>query len=256
MRYTIKACLVICSLLFLQITNAQDSLHKKQDDSAWIRLQQYYDYMLHNDWSNLSRYRDANKTLGLPASGENRVVFMGNSITEGWFTTDSAFFKENKYIDRGIGGQTTPQMLVRFRADVVNLQPKVVVILAGTNDIAGNTGPSTIDMIENNISSMAELAKAHKIYVILSSVLPVYDYPWKRGLQPAEKIIALNAWIKQYASENGCTYVDYWTPLADERKGMKTEYSKDGVHPILAGYKIMEPIVQQAINKALANHKH
>ena len=252
MRYTIKACLVICLLCFLQITNAQDTPHKKQDDSAWIKLQQYYDHMLHNDWPNLSRYSDANKALGLPADGENRIVFMGNSITEEWFITDSAFFKENKYIDRGIGGQTTPQMLVRFRADVINLQPKVVVILAGTNDIAGNTGPSTPDMIVNNIASMADLANAHQIHVILCSVLPAYNYPWKPGLQPAEKIVALNNRIKQYAANNNCMYVDFWTPLADERKGMKAGDSKDGVHPTMAGYKIMEPIVQQAINKALS----
>lgn len=251
MRYTPRACLAICLLFFLQTANAQDSLHQKQKDSAWIKFQQYIEYMIHNDWSNLSKYRDANQALGTPGRTEKRVIFMGNSITEGWFTTDPAFFKENKYTGRGIGGQTTPQMLVRFRADVINLQPKVVVILAGTNDIAGNTGPSTPGMIEDNIASMADLAKAHKIGVVLCSVLPAYDYPWKPGLQPAEKIVALNAWIKKYAADNDCIYVDYWTPLADDRKGMKAGDSKDGVHPTMAGYKIMEPIVQQAINKAL-----
>ncbi|GAB3431255.1 SGNH/GDSL hydrolase family protein [Niabella aquatica] len=211
--------------------------------------------MIHNDWAHLSKYKDANATLGLPTAGENRVVFMGNSITEGWNEADPDFFKENKYINRGIGGQTTPQMLVRFRADVINLRPKVVVILAGTNDIAGNTGPSTPEMIQNNIASMAELAQAHHIKVVLCSVTPVYDYPWKPGLQPAEKIVALNAWIKQYALKNNCIYADYWSTMADERKGMRTALSKDGVHPILEGYKIMEPIVQQAIKKALQNKK-
>jgi lysophospholipase L1-like esterase len=241
----------VLMLLLLVTANAQNSTKQKQDDSAWIKLQEYYEHMIHNDWPNLSKYSDANAVLGLPTATEKRVIFMCNSITEGWLNTDSAFFKDNKYIDRGIGGQTTPQMLVRFRADVVNLKPQVVVILAGTNDIAGNTGPSTLEMIENNLASMTDLAKAHNIQVILCSVLPVYDYPWKPGLQPAEKIVALNAWIKKYADDNGCLYVDYWTPLADERKGMKAEYAKDGVHPTLEGYKVMELIVQQAIHKAI-----
>lgn len=247
-----KAFVLSCFLIVSLSVKAQESTHKKNDDSAWIKFQQYIEYMIHNDWANLSKYKDANATLGLPAAGEKRVVFMGNSITEGWLNTDSSFFRENKYINRGIGGQTTPQMLVRFRADVINLQPKVVVILAGTNDIAGNTGPSSLAMIENNLASMAELAKANNIQVILCSVLPAYDYPWKPGLQPAEKIVALNAWIKQYAAANKCIYADYWTPLADERKGMNAAYATDGVHPTMAGYKIMEPVVQQAIKSALS----
>lgn len=247
-----KAFVLVCAIIFSFAATAQDSTNKKHDDSAWIKFQQYIEYMIHNDWPNLSKYKDANAALGLPAAGEKRVVFMGNSITEGWLNTDAAFFKENKYINRGIGGQTTPQMLVRFRADVINLQPKAVVILAGTNDIAGNTGPSTLEMIENNLASMAELAMAHHIQVILCSVLPAYDYPWKPGLQPAEKIVTLNAWLKKYAAENNCIYVDYWTPLADERKGMKAAYASDGVHPTMEGYKIMEPIVQQAIKTALS----
>ena len=144
------------------------------------------------DWPNLARYKDENAKLGAPAANENRVVFMGNSITEGWVKMDSAFFYGRSYIGRGISGQTTPQMLIRFKADVIDLKPKVVVILAGTNDIAGNTGPSTLEMIEDNLSSMSVLAKAANIEVVLSSVLPVYDYPWKPGLQPAQKIITLN----------------------------------------------------------------
>ncbi len=249
---TNKLWVLCCFFLFSVTAGAQDSTRKQEVDSAWIKWQQYIEYMIHNDWANLGKYKDANAALGAPAAGEKRVVFMGNSITEGWLNTDPAFFTDNKYIDRGIGGQTTPQMLVRFRADVVNLAPKVVVILAGTNDIAGNTGPSTLEMIQNNLASMADLAKAHQIQVVLCSVLPVYDYPWKPGLQPAEKIVALNAWIKQYAEKNGHTYVDYWTPFADERKGMKKAYADDGVHPTLAGYRLMEPIVQVAIKKALA----
>ena len=156
-----------------------------------------------NDWPNLSKYKEENVKIGMPAAGENRVVFMGNSITEGWEQISPEFFKDKPYINRGISGQTTPQMLVRFRPDVINLKPKVVVILAGTNDIAGNTGPSTLEMIEDNIASMVDLANANNIRVVLCSVLPVYDYPWKPGLNPAEKIVILNKWIKEYADKNG-----------------------------------------------------
>jgi len=203
------------------------------------------------DWANLGRFKDENTKLGLPSAGENRVVFMGNSITEGWTSLSPGFFKGKPYINRGISGQTTPQMLIRFRPDVINLQPAVVVILAGTNDIAGNTGPSTLEMIAGNIFSMAELAKANGIKVVLSSVLPAYDYPWKTGLDPAEKIIALNKMIKKYAVEKGIIYLDYFSSMADARKGLKAEYSSDGVHPNEAGYKVMEPLAEEAIAKAL-----
>lgn len=174
-----------------------------------------------NDWANLNRYKEENLKIGLSDAGENRIVFMGNSITEGWKTLNPAFFSNSGYINRGISGQTTPQMLVRFRPDVVNLKPKVVVILAGTNDIAGNTGPSTLEMIEDNIKSMIEIANANNIKVIVCSVLPVFDYPWKPGLNPAQKIIDLNNWIKEYAFKNNIVYVDYFTPMADERNGLK-----------------------------------
>lgn len=204
-----------------------------------------------NDWPNLGRYKEENLKIGLPSTDENRVVFMGNSITEGWAQLSSNFFTDNHYVNRGISGQTTPQMLVRFRPDVVNLKPKVVVILAGTNDIAGNTGPSTLEMIEDNIASMVEIAKANYIKIVLCSVLPVYDYPWKPGLEPAQKIIDLNKWIKEYSINNEIIYVDYFTPMADQRNGLKKEYSEDGVHPNLAGYKIMESIVNQAIKETL-----
>ncbi|MBP9581313.1 MAG: SGNH/GDSL hydrolase family protein [Ignavibacterium sp.] len=204
-----------------------------------------------NDWANLNRYKEENLKIGLPDAGENRIVFMGNSITEGWKTLNPAFFSNSGYINRGISGQTTPQMLVRFRPDVVNLKPKVVVILAGTNDIAGNTGPSTLEMIEDNIKSMIEIANANNIKVIVCSVLPVFDYPWKPGLNPAQKIIDLNNWIKEYAFKNNIVYVDYFTPMADERNGLKKEYSEDGVHPNLAGYKLMEPLVVKAIEETL-----
>ena len=204
-----------------------------------------------NDWADLNRYREENLKISLPAPEENRVVFMGNSITQGWIEADPDFFMGKSYINRGISGQTTPQMLVRFRPDVVKLKPKVVVILASTNDIAGNTGPSTLEMIEDNIASMIEIAKANNIKIILCSVLPAYDYPWKPGLEPAQKIVDLNKWIKNYAEKNEIIYVDYFTPMADQRNGLKKEYSEDGVHPNLAGYKIMDPLVEKAIEKAL-----
>lgn len=203
------------------------------------------------DWANLNRYREQNEKLGLPKPDERRVVFMGNSITDGWINNFPEYFSENGYVDRGISGQTTPQMLVRFRADVINLKPEVVTILAGTNDIAGNTGPSTLEMIADNIFSMAELARANGIKVILSSILPVYDYPWKPGLQPAEKIIKLNAMIKEYADKHKMVYLDYFSSFADERNGMKAEYSKDGVHPNKEGYKVMMELCSEAIKKAM-----
>ena len=209
------------------------------------------DQQLRSDWANLAKYRDANSRLTPPAKNENRVVFMGNSITEGWQRYFPTMFAGKPYINRGIGGQTTPQMLVRFHPDVVALKPRVVVILAGTNDIAGNTGPSTLEMIEDNLASMAEIASANGIKVVLSSVLPVYDYPWKPGLEPAPKIIALNKWMKDYAKKHRAIYLDYHSAMADERGGMRSELASDGVHPTEAGYRVMAPLVEKAIEKAL-----
>ncbi len=203
------------------------------------------------DWANLARYHADNARLGLPKTGEQRVVFMGNSITEGWAPHFAAMFPGKPYIGRGISGQTTPQMLVRFRRDVVALKPAVVVILGGTNDIAGNTGPSSLEMIEDNIASMAEIAQANGIRVVLSSVLPVFDYPWKPGLEPAPKIVALNAWIKQYARTHHAVYLDSHTPMADQRMGLEREYGDDGVHPNMAGYRVMAPLAEAAIREAL-----
>lgn len=206
---------------------------------------------MRTDWANLAKYRDANAALPPPAAGEDRVVFIGNSITESWTPYFPSMFPGKPYIDRGISGQTTPQMLVRFRADVIALHPRVVVILGGTNDIAGNTGPSTLEMIEDNLASMAELARANGIAVVMSSVLPVRDYPWKRGLQPAQKIMALNAWMKDYAANHGDIYLDYHSAMSDPDGGMRTELSPDGVHPNEAGYRIMARLVEQAIGDAL-----
>lgn len=203
------------------------------------------------DWANLNRFKEENSEIGLPRTNEDRVIFMGNSITQGWKEQVPEFFDNPNYVNRGIGGQTTPQMLIRFRQDVINLYPKVVVILAGTNDIAGNTGPSTLEMIEDNLYSMAELAKTHNIEVVLCSVLPVFDYPWQTGLKPAEKIIELNVRIKKYADTHGIVYADYFTEMVDTQNGLKSEYTNDGVHPTKAGYEVMAPIAEKAIARAL-----
>ena len=206
---------------------------------------------LQNDWPNLAKYRDANAKLPPPAPNENRVVFMGNSITEGWADFFPTMFPGKPYINRGIGGQTTPQMVVRFHQDVIALRPKVVVILAGINDIAGNTGPATLEMIEDNLRAMTEMAKANGVRVVLSSVLPAYDFPWRRGMEPAQKVVALNGWMKNYAATAGAIYLDYHSAMADARQGMREGLSSDGVHPTLAGYRLMAPLVEKAIAEAL-----
>ena len=204
------------------------------------------------DWPNLHRYQDDNAKVTPPAKGERRVVFMGDSITDGWGRRLGTFFPGKPYINRGISGQTTPQMLVRFRPDVIALQPKAVVILAGTNDLAGNTGPMSLEDIENNLASMADLAKAHKIRVVLSSVLPVCDYirPQTERRQPA-KIVALNQWIKDYAARNGYVYLDYYSAMLDDQNMLKKELTHDGLHPNAAGYDVMGPLAEKAIERAL-----
>lgn len=203
------------------------------------------------DWANLNRYQQENAELSISERDVNRIVFMGNSITEGWLKSRPEFFASKPYINRGISGQTTPQMLLRFRQDVINLKPTAVVILAGINDIAGNTGPSTINMIVDNISSMIELAKANNIKVILCSVLPAFDFPWRQGLEPAEKVVKLNALLKTYAKQQNLVFVDYFAPMADASNGLKKELGDDGVHPNTAGYLIMEPLIENAIAKIL-----
>lgn len=203
------------------------------------------------DWPNLKQFQEANAALEAPAENEDRVVFMGNSITIGWINARPEFFEGKPWINRGISGQTTPQMLVRFRQDVVDLKPKVVVLLAGTNDIAGNTGPSTLEMIMDNIKGMAEIAHANGIKVVLSSTLPAYDYPWKPGLEPAPKIVALNKQIIEFCEAKGHIYLDYFSAMVDERGGLPKKYADDEVHPTVAGYKVMEPLAEAAIAKAL-----
>ncbi|PZP51058.1 MAG: acylhydrolase [Pseudopedobacter saltans] len=196
-----------------------------------------------NDWANFGKYESANIAVkALPAS-QRKVVFMGNSITEGWVKADSSFFKDNGFIGRGISGQVTSQMLVRFRQDVIALQPQAVVILAGTNDIAENQGPISLENIFGNIVSMIELAKFHKIKVIVSSVLPASEYRWRPGMQPAIKIPKLNAMLEDYCKKNKVVYADYFKKMANADNGLDEELSKDGVHPTLAGYKIMESVI-------------
>ncbi|TDE53119.1 acylhydrolase [Flavobacterium sp. GT3P67] len=203
------------------------------------------------DWPNLNKYQNENVNLKPAAPGQKRIVFMGDSITEFWSITDSQYFTGKPYVNRGISGQTTPQMLIRFRADVIALKPAVVIILAGINDIAGNTGPSTLEMIANNIFSMAELAKANQIKVILCSVLPAFDFSWKPNQNPAEKVVALNEMIKNYADTNGILYLDYFSAMTDERKGLPALYSNDEVHPNKTGYQVMAPLAEKAITKVL-----
>lgn len=214
------------------------------------RYQREVEERLHNDWAYLARFREENARLGPPTRGEVRVVFMGDSITEGW-GRPGRFFPGKPYLNRGISGQTTPQMLIRFRPDVIDLKPKVVVILAGTNDIAGNTGPMTLDMTEDNLMSMVDLANANRIRVALASVLPASDFPWRPGLEPAPKIAALNAWIKEYAARNRIVYLDYYAAMVDDRQGLKAELTYDGVHPNEAGYAVMAPLAEKAIAQAL-----
>ena len=203
------------------------------------------------DWANLNRYLDDNIKLISEGPKKNRVVFMGNSITEGWLKEDPDFFANKPYVNRGISGQTSPQMLLRFRTDVISLKPEIVVILAGTNDIAGNTGPSTLEMILDNIASMAELAKANSIKPILCSVVPAFDYWWKPGVAPAEKIVELNKMIRDYAKQMRFEFVDYHSAMKDDKNGLKKEFGEDGVHPNKSGYLVMEPLIEKAISKTL-----
>jgi lysophospholipase L1-like esterase len=212
------------------------------------------------DWPDLAHYREENAKLPAPAKDEQRVVFMGDSITDMWVLPKfGGFFPGKPYIGRGIGGQTTPQMLLRFREDVILLRPKVVVILAGTNDIAGNTGPITIEETEGNLASMAELARANGIRVVLSSVLPVSDYGRDgegkpidmRIKRPPEKILELNVWIRKYSAEKGGVYLDYFSATVDEKGMLKKELSEDGLHPNAAGYAVMSPLAEKAIQAAL-----
>jgi lysophospholipase L1-like esterase len=239
-------------------TDAELAEAKAQLANASLKLLEQQKQL--HDWSNLARYREDNAHLTPPANGEKRVVFMGDSITDAWAQPRfGGFFPGKPYVDRGISGQTTPQMLIRFRPDVIALQPKVVVILAGTNDIAGNTGPMTVEEIEGNLQSMAELAKANGIRVVMASVMPVSDYGhdnagrplnMTKGRPPAS-ILVLNAWIKKYVEEHHEIYLDYFAAMVDAKGLLKSDLSDDGLHPNLAGYQVMAPLAEAAIAKAL-----
>jgi acyl-CoA thioesterase-1 len=244
--------LMVCALLVATAAFAQTAAPTAptptaEELAARARAQQE---RLLLDWANLARYRDQNAQLAPPAGAEKRVVFMGDSITDGWGRT-SPFFSGKPYVNRGISGQTTPQMLVRFRQDVVALAPAVVVILAGTNDIAGNTGPSTPEMIEDNFMSMVDIALENHIAVVLASILPASDYPWKPGLDPGPKIAALNKWMKAYAAKRNVVYLDYYSAMVNDKLGLSPELARDGVHPTPAGYAIMAPLAEKAIAEAL-----
>ena len=209
-----------------------------------------------DDFGQLARYRQADAALA-SATGENRVVFLGDSITEYWKLPN--YFPGKPYINRGVDGQTTPEMLVRFRQDVIDLHPKVVVVLAGTNDIAGVTGPTSNEDIEANYASMAELARAHRIRMVFASVLPVHNYTHDAeesfALRPRDRILALNKWLKNYCVKNRFVYLDYFSSLVDERGMLKRALADDGLHPTDAGYKIMAPLAEKAIQGALAENR-
>lgn len=246
-RSVLAACTLALSLAPAVLAQQAAPKPAEHPDNDYWKT---HDRRLTTDFPWLERFKEEDVKLGAPAAGEKRVVFMGDSITEGWHLDQS--FPDKHYINRGISGQTTPQMLVRFRQDVIHLDPKVVVILAGTNDIAGNTGPETLEQIEDNLASMAELAHTNGIKVVLCSITPVFDYPWAPGLAPAPKIDAINAWLKAYAERRGFLFVDYHAAMKDERDGLPKTLSEDGVHPQPAGYAVMAPLAEKAIEKALA----
>jgi len=245
-----------CLLVFIASASAQTAAQESQECADAKALAARLQARL-QDWPALGRYREANASVTAPAKGETRVVFMGDSITDGWKL--ATYFPSKPFINRGISGQTTPQMLVRFRPDVLALKPQVVVILAGTNDIAGNTGPMNLEAIEDNFASMFELARANGIRVVIASVLPVSDYAKNRDgkpivqttQRPPEKIISLNEWLKKQAAKHGFTYLDYFSAMVDEKGFLKEQLSNDGLHPNDKGYAVMQALVGQAIATAL-----
>lgn len=203
---------------------------------------------IHTDWPNLAKYREANENLKKSSSAGDRIVLVGDSITEGWSEFNSEFFQENNMINRGISGQTTPQMLIRFKQDAVHLNPKIIIINGGTNDIWGNTGPSTPDMIIDNLFSMAEIAGKNDINVALSTILPVYKYPERDDIiDPPKTISLINSVLLDYCTKNSLTFLDYYSPMADEKKGLRSDYGTDGVHPNKEGYNVMENVFREAI---------
>jgi acyl-CoA thioesterase-1 len=241
-----KITLFLIPLFLLTASIAQQT----EDPCQPLKTMQHETEKTLHDWPNLARFKDANAELGPPAKGENRIIFFGDSITQNWNLADS--FPGKPYVNRGISGQTTPQILLRLRQDVIDLKPKAVVILAGTNDIAENTGPISVEAIEGNLASMVELAQKNGIKVILASVLPVARYQWRPAIQPIDKIHALNQWMKEYASRNGIEYLDYYSAMVDQKSGLNDELGTDGVHPNSAGYAVMARLADKVIAKALA----
>lgn len=247
-KHIIKLIVLITGMHFsvygqVQSDTAKNITPGKEADEAKDE-----EYRFHNDWANLKYYQADNKKVNTAQRIAKRVVFMGNSITELWGEIHPEFFNKHKnFINRGISGQTTPQMLIRFRQDVIDLKPGVIVILGGTNDIAGNTGPATLNEIFGNLKSMIQLANANGIKVVISSILPVYEYPWNKGKTPADKILNLNRRLKKYAVNHHLAYIDYHTVMKDNRNGLKQELTKDGVHPNKKGYLLMEPLLEKAL---------
>ncbi|MDE3165266.1 MAG: SGNH/GDSL hydrolase family protein [Acidobacteriota bacterium] len=236
----------------LVLAQAPPPVAGEQPDAAKLKASLDRATRTLQDWPNLKRYREENARVQPPAPGEERVVFMGDSITDGWGRRYGQFFPGKPYINRGISGQTTPQMLIRFRADVIALQPMAVVILAGTNDISGNTGPSSLEMIEDNLSSMVDLAEANGIRVVLSSVMPVCDYIQNQTRRrPNETIVELNKWIRAYAAKRHAVYLDYYSAMLDDKGVLKQDLTYDGLHPNSAGYELIMPLAQKAIDQAL-----
>jgi len=259
----VVAVAILASSAWGQTVPKQDQLKKATDNcvnlpSVEKKLEDMETQL--RDWPQLSRYAEANAKLAAPGKEEERSVFLGDSITDVWSNPQfGGFFPGKPYVNRGISGQTTPQMLVRFRPDVIDLRPKAVVILAGTNDIAGNTGAMTLEETEGNLASMSELARAHGIRVVLSSVLPVADVTAPDGKKivqtvkrPPEKIRALNEWIKKYTAEHGDVYLDYFSAMVDEKGFLKSDLTNDGLHPQGKGYAVMAPLAEKAIQEALA----
>ena len=249
---------VVCLGLLLCVTSQAQAVVQSPNECADLAAQVSRSEAKLKDWPALARYHEANAKVTAPAKGEPRVVFMGDSITDGWDNQSNGFFPGRPYINRGISGQTTPQMLLRFRPDVIALKPKVVVILAGTNDIAGNTGLTTLEAIEDNLTSMAELARLNGISVVLASLLPVSDYESREGKpiiqtarRPPEQIKTLNTWIQSYALQNKLVFLDYYSAMIDTKGFLKDELSNDGLHPNEAGYAVMAPLAERAIAAAL-----
>ena len=250
-------------ILFVGISANTQATAQSADPCAELKTRADRAETRLKDWPQLARYHDDNAKVMSPAKNEQRVVFMGDSITDGWDGPNmGGFFPGRPYVNRGISGQTTPQMLIRFRPDVIDLKPKVVVILAGTNDLAGNTGPSTLEAIEGNLISMAELARTNGIRVVLASLLPVSDYEARDGKpivqtvrRAPDKILALNAWMKNYAAANRLIYLDYFSAMVDGKGFLKDELSDDGLHPNAAGYAVMNPLAEAAIQSSLKHGK-